>query len=266
MTAKRTFQMILVAAMLSALFLSTGRAQAGSGNCPQYVTVQWGDTLSGLAAYCGVSMDAIRAANPGLGWWLYAGSVLNIPSGYSAPASASGYSQPVIVASLPTIPPTPVPTPPLGGLYTVKPADTVASIASANGISINSLLAVNSQIWDMPNVIPGQIINLPLVGNSTSAPAITPASSYSVIRVTADRGLIIREGPNRFYNAIDSEVVNALFGSRWWYRKDSVTADVTGFLWVEILFNAQVNGRSTGWILVKDTLENYFTSPAIDMR
>ena len=84
MTGKRIVQLIIIAAVLVTSFASTGGAMAWSG-CASYITVQWGDTLSGIAALCGTTMQAIRAANPGLGWWVYAGQVLYIPSGYSAP-------------------------------------------------------------------------------------------------------------------------------------------------------------------------------------
>jgi LysM repeat protein len=257
MIGKRTVQLTLVAVMLFASLAPMGTALAG-GNCAKYITVQWGDTLSGIAAYCGTTMDAIRAANPGLGWWLYAGQVLYIPTGTNV--SAPVYSQPRVV-------PTPISTPPIGGTYTVQPGDTIASIATAKGFSVNDLLAVNMQLWNMSYIPAGQIINLPVSGSETPVPA-TPstASAYSVIRVTADDGLIVRTGPNRFYPAIESTLVDALRGTSWWYRKNSLTADMQGFLWVEIILPPQVKDHPTGWILVKDTLGHYFTTPNLDLR
>ena len=83
MATKRIFQLIVVAAILVTSFASTGGVMAWSG-CASYITVQWGDTLSGLARLCGTSVEAIQAANPGLGWWLYAGQVLYIPTGYTS--------------------------------------------------------------------------------------------------------------------------------------------------------------------------------------
>ncbi|MFM8425148.1 MAG: LysM peptidoglycan-binding domain-containing protein, partial [Chloroflexota bacterium] len=70
MQRKRILQIfVLMAVMVSALGFTGG---ASAGYCSNYVTVQWGDTLSGIAALCGTTVDAIRAANPGLGWWAYA--------------------------------------------------------------------------------------------------------------------------------------------------------------------------------------------------
>ena len=82
MTIKRIFQLIVVVAILVTSFSSTGGALARTG-CASYITVQWGDTLSGLAATCGTTIAAIQSANPGLGWWVYAGQVLYIPTGYT---------------------------------------------------------------------------------------------------------------------------------------------------------------------------------------
>src|SRR5262245_32965351 len=81
---RKIFQLVLVLAILVATFASAGRVAAWS-NCASTLTVQWGDTLSGIAAQCGTTVDAIRAENPGLGWWVYAGQVLCIPGGYAAP-------------------------------------------------------------------------------------------------------------------------------------------------------------------------------------
>src|ERR1051326_9634248 len=72
---KKIFQVWVVMAVLVASFASVGGASAW-GCCSNSVTVQWGDTLSGIAAQCGTTVAAIRAANPGLGWWVYVGQVL----------------------------------------------------------------------------------------------------------------------------------------------------------------------------------------------
>jgi hypothetical protein len=171
--------------------------------------------------------------------------------------------------------PTPIVTPPVGSVYTVQLNDTFASIAAAHGISINDLLAVNSQLWNVSFIAPGQIINLPVSANvtpdsSTPSTAPTPtfsvAPAYSVLRITVPGGLIVRTGPNRFYPVIDSNLVNSVYGTSWWYRKNSLTADVQGFLWVEVTLNAKVKDYTTGWIQVKDTLGHYFTTPNLDLR
>src|SRR5215210_6982132 len=107
MATKRFFQLVMVFAILVASFASSGRASAWG--CASYITVQWGDTLSGIAATCGTTVEAIQAVNPGLGWWVYAGQVLCIPTGY---ASA------------------PISYPTAGSTYVVQRGDTLGKIAA----------------------------------------------------------------------------------------------------------------------------------------
>jgi len=142
MATKRIFQLIVVAAILAASFASTGGVLAWSG-CASYITVQWGDTLSGLAALCGTTVEAIRAANPGLGYWVYAGQGLYIPTGYtSAPVYYPTY---------------------YGGTYVVQYGDTLGKIAARSGVSVSDILAVNPQIWNASLIYTGQVITLPAV-------------------------------------------------------------------------------------------------------
>ncbi|HSA99140.1 MAG TPA: LysM domain-containing protein, partial [Anaerolineales bacterium] len=132
---KRIFQTMVIVVMLVASFASTGSASAWSA-CPSYITVQWGDTLSGIAQRCGTTVAAIQSANPGLGWWVYAGQVLYIPTG-----SSSG--------------------PVSGSTYVVQSGDTLGKIAARYGVSWRAILAVNPQIMNPSLIYAGQVINLP---------------------------------------------------------------------------------------------------------
>jgi len=95
-------------------------------------TVRPGDTLSGLAAQAGVSVDAMAAMNgldpAGL---LVAGTVLKLPSGAPAPAASS---EPAPAPVVPAADPEPTPT-------TVSAGD-VQSVAAAHGVSPSLAAAI----------------------------------------------------------------------------------------------------------------------------
>ena len=155
----RTFKILVVVAVLVASFASTGSVSAWS-SCPSYLTVQWGDTLSGIAVQCDTTIAAIQAANPGLGWWVYAGQVLSIPTGNTS---------------------TPVSSPTYGGTYTVLSGDTLGKIAARSGTSLSSLLAVNPQIANPSLIYAGQVINLPAV------PVYYTVKRGDTLRIIANR-------------------------------------------------------------------------------
>lgn len=158
MSFKRSAQLFVLLAILVSSLGFTGSAKAYY--CSSYVTVQWGDTLGGIAALCGTTTYAIQAANPGLGSWVYAGQVLYIPTGYYAPA-------PVYYA-------------PSGGTYVVQWGDTLGSIAARMGVSYYDILGVNPQIWNPSLIYGGQVINLP-----AAAPVYHTVQSGETLRIIA---------------------------------------------------------------------------------
>jgi len=250
---KRILQWLLVSALLIASFASTGSAVAWGG-CATYAVVQWGDTLSSLAALCGTTVQAIQAANPGVGGWLWAGQVLYIPTGSSSTYSTTAYQGQVA-----------------SGTYTVQWGDTMGKIAAKMGFSTSSVLAVNPQIWNADLIYPGEVINLPASGSSGSSynnpppnSGSNPNSTYRNLKVTNAKGLLIHTGPGTNYPTIESTGVSAVYRSTFMYRRSSVVVDQIGLVWVQILFDSTVNGYSSGWIMVKDGLGNYYTDPAIN--
>jgi LysM repeat protein len=294
MTVRRLPQLVLIIAVLAATLASTGAVMAWSG-CGNYVTVQAGDTLSGIALACDTTAAAIQAANPGLGWQLYPGQVLYIPTG-SGSASAPSYYTSYYQA------------PTVGGTYVVVWGDTLSKIAFRYGVSLSDLLAVNRQIWWPDLIFPGQVISLP--GNAVapppthcppgcspssyqyapyqyapyqyapyqyaSPPYVTPQytptpsvpafdySNYRLLTVTYKYGLIVRTGPGRSNPEIQSPLVGAVKDSTWYYNKLTITRDSSGFVWAEIALGNVIDGRTTGWIMVSDYLGNFFTEPNID--
>ena len=247
---KRIFQLLLVLAILAASFGSVGGALAW-GSCAQYVTVQWGDTLSGIAAQCGTTVYAIRAANPGLGWWVYAGQVLYIPSGTTS---------------------VPVSYPSTGGTYTVRAGDTLGKIAARIGCSLSSLLAVNPQIGNPSLIYAGQVINLPAGAKTPSTPPPPPppcncspnpnpsGDSLSTLKIAFKGGMYIRSAPNGkiLSSALNKETV--------YYFPGTTTVDSKGRVWVQVKLFMSVPGYSTGWLLVKDQFGTYFTDPQINAK
>lgn len=251
MTIKRMFQSLMVIAFLITSLASTSGVLAWSG-CPGQIVVQWGDTMSSIAATCGTTVEAILAANPGIDWWVYAGQVLNIPIGYA-------YTPPVYYPTYRT--------------YIVQWGDTLGKIAASLGLSVNDILAVNPQIWNPSFIYAGQVINLPAVASVPPPPPVInyppppvsyppPAdySQYSTLAVSYKNGMIVRSGPGNEYKMINS----ALYKTEWKYSIYTRTFDAKGQLWVQVYFPQTSKGYTSGWMLVKDRLGNYFTDPLID--
>jgi len=103
------------------------------------LTVQHGDTLSGLAAQLGVPLDKLLAANPQVlnPDVIYPGDAINVPGGTTQAASGAG------------------------GSYTVQPGDSLSGIASANGTTVQALLEANPQIRNPDLIVVGDRIQLP---------------------------------------------------------------------------------------------------------
>lgn len=78
---------VVLALVMFALLAGTTAGQAHAATMSRTYTIVWGDTLSGIAARFGVSVDALVAANgianPNL---IYAGDTIVIPDGSSAGA------------------------------------------------------------------------------------------------------------------------------------------------------------------------------------
>jgi LysM repeat protein len=246
-TMKKILQLMIVLMILFTSFASTSGASAWSG-CPSYITVQWGDTLSGIAKQCGVTAAAIQDANPGLGWWVYAGQVLYIPKGY-------------------------VPAPSYGGTYVVQQGDTLGKIAARLGCSVSSILAVNQQIHNASVIYVGQVINLPAGVVPPPPPVYTPPptdctccncqppsspiDSYSTLKIDYAHGLFVRAEPN------GRIIASGRDKGEWLYDPASLYTDSKGKVWVKVHLYPAVKGYTSGWMLVRDQLGKYFTKPAL---
>lgn len=253
MAIKRILQVVVIIVVLVSSFAIPNNTLAWF-SCNSYITVQWGDTLGGIASLCGTTVDAIRAANPGLGWWVYAGQVLYIPTGY-------------------TYTPTYYPT--YNTTYVVQKGDTLGKIAASVGVSIADILAINPQIWNANLIFSGQIINLPTttayVATTVyvsdpvyvSQPTYPTAPTYysdSTLKISYKNGLLVRCDPG-------GEIIGyATYDEykKWHYSASSIYRDNKGKVWVQVTLDPPQSGYTVGWILVKDHLGAYFTDPQID--
>lgn len=151
----RTFTRTIILAGALAAFGLLGSRPAAADDRGGHV-VQAGETLYSIAAYHGVSAEAIATAN-GIANpdYIRAGQILRIPgsdmpgpSGENWPVEASGWG---------------------GGRYVVKPGDTLSSIAWRTGTSVSAIMAANGIA--NPNMIyAGQALVLPGGGHGDPGP------------------------------------------------------------------------------------------------
>ena len=119
---------------------------------PATYVVRAGDTVSGIAARHGLSMDAVLKAN-GLkvNSIIHPGQKIKLTGSSAAPAPAKQAA----------------PRQQSSATYTVKPGDTLGAIAARHGVSLSAVLQANG--LSMSSVIyPGQKIRL---AGSSTAPA-----------------------------------------------------------------------------------------------
>jgi LysM repeat protein len=154
-------------------------------------TVRPGDTMSGLAARFGISLDDLLAANsqvtdPDV---IVVGQVLGIPdTGDEMPAGAT-----------------------MPGVYVVQAGDTMSAIAARFGITLDALAVANPQVTNINFISVGQMLAIPggnpHFGNGAHAggngaatgiperlarwlPLVRPAAAHFSVRASIILGVI----------------------------------------------------------------------------
>ena len=176
MNTKKLFQLFVLAAVLLASFASTSAAFAAS--CDTSVTVVSGDTLRKIADRCGTTVSALRRANPeiGLGNLIFPGQVLQLPG------AILGSDGNVFI-------------------YIVARGDTLRSLASRFGMTVDALLAANKDITNRNVIYEGQRLTV-YVSPATPPPATPPPASGQTYYVV--RGDTLRKIAAKFNTTVDA--------------------------------------------------------------
>jgi LysM repeat protein len=163
MFMRRTLQITLVMAVLAAsLFIPHGVSAAGP--CGNIYIVQPGDWLIKIAERCGVTLQALYNANPGVAWqpYIYPGQALNIPGGgYPPPPPLPGSGGPINGCPNPFCQVYGAPGPGNGILYFWYPSIVVTPTAGGSyyqaTLRVNQLLTFQARVRNNGDV-PLQVV------------------------------------------------------------------------------------------------------------
>jgi LysM repeat protein len=176
MNTRKFFQLFVLVAVLLASFASTSSAFAAG--CGTSVTVVRGDTLLKIANRCETTMSALRRANPeiGSGSLIFPGQVLQLPGAILG--TDGGYF-----------------------IYIVARGDTLRSLASRFGTTVDALLAANPDITNANVIYEGQRLKV-YSGPVTPPPNNPPPTGGQTYY--AQRGDTLRKIAAKFNTTVDA--------------------------------------------------------------
>jgi len=177
MNTKTFFQLFVLIAMLVASFATTSSAFAAA--CGTSVTVVSGDTLLKIANRCGTTVSALRRANReiGSGSLIFPGQVLQLPGAILG--TDGGYF-----------------------IYIVARGDTLRSLASRFGTTVDALLAANPDITNANVIYEGQ--RLKVYSGPVTPPPNNPPPPPSGQTYYAQRGDTLRKIAAKFNTTVDA--------------------------------------------------------------
>jgi peptidoglycan endopeptidase LytE len=176
MNTRKFFQLFVLVAILLASFASTSSAFAAG--CGTSVTVVSGDTLLKIANRCETTVSALRRANPeiGSGSLIFPGQVLQLPGAILG--TDGGYF-----------------------IYIVARGDTLRSLASRFGTTVDALLGANPDITNANVIYEGQRLKV-YSGPVTPPPNNPPPTGGQTYY--AQRGDTLRKIAAKFNTTVDA--------------------------------------------------------------
>ena len=160
------------------LSISNNTSHYNNRSQTQGYIVKSGDTLGGIVRDHGVSLDALKNANPQVrGDLIQPGQQLNIPDSSAASESANSTGQPV-----------------QDSYYRVQSGDSLNGISRSHGIDITTLLRANPQISDPGNIHPNDQLIIPGQAADNSATMNNLALLSANNRLSNSSQAILRPG------------------------------------------------------------------------
>jgi LysM repeat protein len=162
MKNKHLIQLFVLAVFLLSTFTPGGQVLAASSCGNEYI-VESGDTLLKIAFKCGISLFALQRANPeaGAGWIIHPGQKLYLPGAMIGDT-----------------------------LYVIARGDTLRSLATRFGTTVDALLGVNPDITNANRIYEGQRLVLPA---KPGDPPVSPPPPPGGGTYTVQRGDTLRK-------------------------------------------------------------------------